>query len=62
MDDGLVASTNPGWMQYVFDTLIGIFDRVGLWTNIRKEVGMLCKPYWAYMVHSDEAYTRKIMG
>ena len=29
-DNGLVASTDPGWKQLVFDTLTGIFDRVGL--------------------------------
>ena len=29
-DDGLVASTNPGWLQSTFDTLTGIFNCIGL--------------------------------
>ena len=29
-DNGLVASTDPGWLQLAFDMLMGIFDRVGL--------------------------------
>ena len=26
--DRMVASTDPGWIQSEFDTLMGIFDRV----------------------------------
>ena len=40
-DNGLVASTDPGWLQSDFDTLTGIFGRVGLRKNMRKTVGML---------------------
>ena len=29
-DDGLVASTDPEWLQGMFYNLTGIFDRVGL--------------------------------
>ena len=29
-DNGLVASTYPGWLQSEFDTLPGLFGRVGL--------------------------------
>ena len=28
-EDGLVASTNPVWLQGTFDTLMRLFDRVG---------------------------------
>ena len=42
----------------VFDTLTGIFDRVGLQKNVRKTVGMVCRPCWAAGVRADEAYTR----
>ena len=45
VDNGLVASANPGWLQYAFNTLSGILDQVGLRTNIRNTVGMVCKPY-----------------
>ena len=40
----MVASTNPGWLQTAFDTLTGIFDRVGLNKNVQKTVGMVCHP------------------
>ena len=45
-DSGLVASIDPGWLQSRFDTLTGIFDRVGLQTNVRKTVGMVWRPCW----------------
>ena len=38
---GLVASTYPEWLQGEFDTLTGLFDRVGIRTNAIKTVGML---------------------
>ena len=41
MEDGLVASTDPEWLQGEFDTLTGLFDRVGIRTNASKTVGML---------------------
>ena len=44
-DDRMVASTYPGWLHTAFNTLAGIFDRVGLLTNVRKTVGMVCQPY-----------------
>ena len=37
----LVASTDPEWMQGVFETLTGLFERLGLRTNTSKTVGML---------------------
>ena len=43
-DDGVVAFLDPQWLQGAFSTLVGLFDRVGLWTNARKTVGMVCHP------------------
>ena len=40
--------------------LTGIFNRVGLWTKIRKTVGMVCQPYQAAGVWEDKAYTRQM--
>ena len=40
-EEGLVASTNPGWIQSEFYIVTGIFDRVRLRKNIRKTVGMV---------------------
>ena len=61
-DDGLVASTYPGWLQPVFDMLTGLFGRVRLHTNICKTAGMVCKPFLAARVRADKTYTRRMMG
>ena len=37
----LVDSTYPGWIQSVFDTLIGIFNQVGLHTNVCNTMGVV---------------------
>ena len=29
-DDGMVTSPDPVWLQGAFNTLLGLFDRVGL--------------------------------
>ena len=42
-DDGMLASSDPQWLQWVFTQLVGLFDRVGLNTNIRKTVSMTCR-------------------
>ena len=59
---GMVASTDPGWLQLAFDMLTGLFDRVGLQTNIRKTMGMVCQPCRAAKMRSDETYIRRITG
>ena len=43
-DNGMVASSDPQWLQDTFSTLVGLFNRVGLDTNARKTVGMVCHP------------------
>ena len=43
-DDGMVASSDPCWLQGAFNTLVGMFDRVGLRTNVGETVGMVCRP------------------
>ena len=40
-DYGMVASYEPHWLQGVFNTLFGLFERVGLQTNAGKTVGMV---------------------
>ena len=41
---GIVASSDPQWLQWAFTQLVGLFDRVGLNTNIKKTVSMTCRP------------------
>ena len=40
-DNGVVALSDPCWLQGAFNTLVGLFDRVDLRTNVRKTVGMV---------------------
>ena len=43
-DDGMVALSEPLWLQWAFDALVGLFERVGLRTNVGKTVSMVCRP------------------
>ena len=52
-DNGILASTNLGWIQTVFDILTGLFDQMGLKTNVNKTVGMVCHPCRAAGVRAD---------
>ena len=47
-DNGMVSSTNPGWLHTAVDTLTVLFDRVGLKTNVRKKWG------W-YAIHAGRS-------
>ena len=35
-EDGMLASSDPQWLQWAFTQLVGLFDRVGLNTNTGK--------------------------
>ena len=41
VDDGLLASPRPAWLQVVLDVLKVLFYRFGLQTNVTKMVGMV---------------------
>ena len=58
----MVESTKPGWLKTAFDTLTGIFDWVGMKTNVKNTVGMVCHPCRAAGLRSDKAYTRRVTG
>ena len=61
-DDGLVASSDLRWLQGAFNTLVGLFDRVGLPTNVGYTVGMVCRPLQAARNQLEAAYGRWITG
>ena len=61
-DDGMVASYDSCWIQVAFNTLVDLFDRVGLRNNFRKTVGMVCHPCQAAVTQSDVAYGRHMTG
>ena len=61
-DDGMVASSDPRWLQSAFNTLVGLFDSVGLLTNVGKTVVMVSHPCQAAGNHSEAAYRLRITG
>ena len=59
-NNGVVASTDPGWLQLEFYLMTGLFDRVGLQTNVHKTVGMVFQTFRASGVRARKAYTRRM--
>ena len=57
-DNGMVASSDPRCLQGAFNTLIGLFDRVGLQGNVGKTAGMVSHPCQAAGNLSTEEYGR----
>ena len=52
----MVASSEPRWLRGAFDTLVGLFDRVGLRTNVGETVDMIYRPFRVAVNQSEEAY------
>ena len=61
-NDGMLASSDPQWLQWAFTQLVGLFDRVGLKTNSGKTVSMTCRPCSTTGNRSEEAYERLMTG
>ena len=59
--DGILASTRATRIQWVFDVLPELFDRVGLRTNAGKTVSMTCPPFHKIEGHSTEAYGLRLI-
>ena len=57
----MVTLLDLRWLQEAFSTLVGLFDRVGLRTNVRKTVRMICCMCQAEGTQSEAVYGRKIM-
>ena len=58
----MIASSDPRWIQGAFDTLVGLFDRLVLRTNVGKTVSMVCRPCQAVGNQSYTVYGRRITG
>ena len=58
-DDGMVELSDPFWLQWAFDALVSLFERVGLRTNAGKTVSTVCRPYQAAEKQPEAAYGRK---
>ena len=61
-EDGMVSSSDPQWVQSEFSTLVGLFDRVGMWTNYGKTVGIVFRLCQEAGTQSESAYRRRITG
>ena len=61
-DEVLVISTDPVCIQVLFDTLNGLFDRVGLRTNVGTMVGIICCPCRTVGTQLEALYERQMMG
>jgi hypothetical protein len=57
IDDGLVASRDPVWLQSSFDVLVGLFEHIGLVTNASKTKVMTCIPGRIREDYTEEEYT-----
>ena len=54
-NDFLVGLKRPEKHQRAFDVLNGFFDRVGLWTNTARTVGIVCLTCHAHDGKLEEA-------
>ena len=61
-DNVIVASSDPQWLQGAFSTLVSLFDRVGLWTNVRKTLGMVCRKCQGEGTQLEVAYRQRMTG
>ena len=61
-DNSMVALSDTRWLQGAFNTLIVLFDMVGLCTNVGKTVGMVCHPCQAVVNLLEVAYVRMVTG
>ena len=62
-NDGMFALLDTAWLQGAFTALVGLFDRVGLSTNVGKTVSMVCHPFQATAGNRTlEADGRRLMG
>ena len=55
-NDGMIEPSEPGWLQGASITLLGMFERVGLRTNVRKKVRMVCRPCQTAGTQLEAAY------
>ena len=62
MDNGIFDLSDPRWLHDAFSTLVGLFDRVGLRTNVRKTFVMVCFLCQTAGNQSEVTYKRRMKG
>ena len=60
VDDGVLASTDPTFLQDAFDRLVDLFERVGLRTNTTKTEAMTFLPGKIRNCLSEQAYAQRM--
>ena len=58
----MVASSDLGWIQWDFSTLVGLFDRVGLNANVGKTFGMVYRSCQVVGTQLEAGYKRWMTG
>jgi hypothetical protein len=56
VDDGLVGSRDPIWLQSAMEVLVTLFEGIGLRTNHDKTKVMMCVPGNIQVAHTEAAY------
>jgi hypothetical protein len=56
VNNGLIASRDPFWLQELFDILIGLFELIGLFTNVSKTKATVCIPGQIREVYTAKEY------
>eukprot|EP00956_Cyclotella_meneghiniana_P003690 scaffold4479_cov46-Cyclotella_meneghiniana.AAC.3 len=62
IDDGVIASIDPEYLQEAIDILVDLFEHVGLNTNTKKTEAITCIPGRIRTRQTDESYTRSQLG
>jgi hypothetical protein len=62
VDDGLVGSRDPVWLQNALNIFVTLFESIGLRTNPYKMKVMACVPGNIQVAHTEEAYHKQQYG
>ena len=62
VDDGVLASTDPTFLQTSFEKLVDLFERVGLRTNTTKTEAMTFLPGKIRTCLSEQSYAQRMEG
>ena len=62
VDNVRIVGHNPVWVQMALTVVVGMFDRVGLKTNLGKTKSILCTPGFIRGKQGVAAYNRRVKG
>jgi hypothetical protein len=59
IDNAYLAARDPGFLQVALNSLVSLFEREGLETNIKKTQAMICTPSQIFTQLSTDSYRRR---